>query len=63
MVAVTMGLCIMEPITRAKTRLAVILFEDPDTTDSVIVKEESPYIKTKTILQKAVHQGLVDHIY
>ena len=60
-VAVTMGRSIMEPITRAKTHLAVILFENPPSVPA-IVKEESLYIKTKTILQKAVHQGLVDHI-
>ena len=61
-VAVTMGRSIMEPITRARTHLAVILFEDPSNTVSTVVKEDSLYIKTKTILQKAVHQGLVDHI-
>ena len=62
MVAVTMGRSIMESITRARTHLAVILFENPVDADSAIVKEESLYIKTKKILQKAVHQGLVDHI-
>ena len=61
MVAVTMGRSIMEPITRAKTHLAVILFENPPSVPA-IVKEESLYVKTKTILQKAVYQGLVDHI-
>ena len=61
-VAVTMGHSIMESITRARTHLAVILFENPVDADSAIVKEESLYIKTKKIFLEAVHQGLVDHI-
>ena len=52
-VVVTSGFYIMEPITRARTHLAVILVDD----------HRRDYTKTKNLFLQATNEGLVDILH